>query len=89
MVWFNHQHKEDDERWRTNKGPMKQALCPVCKQVIGLRFASEIKSFECEECNTTFTFYPNCNKPSSKVHSLEPRICNCPTCQFHRKKKSE
>ena len=79
-TWFHHTHRDEEIR----PGPLKKCVCPVCKEILGLKSNKEIKSFDCKECNTEFTFYPNCSTPTSKVHSLEPKICNCHACKSRR-----
>lgn len=89
MVFFTHRHKEDE--WE-QYDMYKKVFCPVCKDYenpIGMKLPAEIKTFTCEECNTEYTFYPNCQTPSSKVKHLQPEECHCPSCQIRRESQSE
>lgn len=83
MAWYHHSHREDDARW-SDPPKRERVKCPVCKQDLGSKEADNVASFECKECDTTFTFYPNCNLPTAKVHRLQPKSCHCMSCKAQR-----
>ena len=70
----------NEKRSKSYPDKTKTVYCPVCKTRLGFKKAYEIKAFECDDCYTEYTFYPNIHKPSSNVHRLD-KTCMCSSCQ--------
>ena len=88
MDWFTHKKRRDKEfevdKWMSQEKLLK-LVCPVCKDLLGLRYDSEVKEADCKDCNTTFTFFPGTKLPAAQVHSLTPEICKCFSCRSRKK----
>lgn len=83
MAVFKHKHKDEEDRNIT-----KRCCCPVVpSKLLGYRGSKEIKTFECDDCNATHTFYPGLKLPASQPHRFDPKECKCVNCEDRRNAK--
>ena len=59
----------------------EKLYCPVCKVYLGQRYKTDFYSGHCNECKTTFTWWPKLKRPKALLDKHAPKKCGCSRCK--------
>lgn len=54
--------------------------CPVCRTLLGSKYNSEFYTAHCNECKTTFTWWPKKHTPKALLDKDRKERCKCGRC---------